>query len=192
MDDLLLKSWWMLALRGVVALLFGALAWLWPGLTLLWLVALFAAYALLGGGAAVIAALKNRKSNEDWWMILLLGLVGLGAGVITLVNPQLTTLVLVLVMGANALLTGILEIVTAVRLRKLIHGEWLLMMSGLVSILFGVLVFLFPTAGVLALVWLISFYAFVTGILLLSLAVRARKWQTATGRHGPDQWIGAA
>ena len=114
MYELLLQSWWMLALRGAIALLFGVLALVWPGLTLLWLVALFAAYALLGGVVSIIGAVSNRQSDEAWWLILLLGLVSIGAGVSAIVYPGLTALVLVLVMGANALVTGVLDIATAI------------------------------------------------------------------------------
>src|SRR6266436_3709093 len=181
MDELLLRLWWMLALRGVIALLFGVLAIVWPGLTLLWLVALFAAYALLGGAASVIGAVRHRHSDEKWWLILLLGLVSIGAGVSTIFYPGLTALVLVLVMGANALVTGVLDIAVAIRLRKAIRGEWLLIVTGIISIVFGVLVFLFPGAGALALAWLISVHAIVTGVLLLALAFRVRAWARSVG-----------
>src|SRR5437016_13120850 len=170
--EMISRSWWMFAWRGAVAVLFGVLALVWPGLTLLWLVALFAAFALLSGGAALIAGIKNRKSDEDWWLALL---VGLAAGVIAILHPNLTALVLVLWMGANAIVTGILDIAMAIRLRKVIRGEWLLILTGIVAISFGVLVFLFPAAGALALVWLISFYAILTGVLLLVLVWLLRK-----------------
>jgi len=181
MDELLLRLWWMLALRGVLALLFGVLALVCPGLTLLWLVALFAAYALLGGAASVIGAVRHRHSDEKWWLILLLGLVSIGAGVSAILYPGLTALVLVLVMGANALVTGVLDIAVAIRLRKAMRGEWLLIVTGIISIVFGVLVFLFPGAGALALVWLISVHAIVTGVLLLALAFRVRAWARSVG-----------
>jgi len=181
MHELLLRSWWMLALRGVIALLFGILTFVWPGLTLLWLVALFAAYALLGGVVSVIGAVRHRQSDEKWWLILLLGLVSIAAGVIAVVYPDLTALMLVLVMGANALITGVLDIAVVIRLRKAMRGEWLLILSGIASIVFGVLVFLFPGAGALALVWLISAYAIVTGVLLLALAFRIRALAKAVG-----------
>jgi uncharacterized membrane protein HdeD (DUF308 family) len=174
--DLLAQSWWMFAWRGAVALLFGILAILWPGLTLLWLVAMFAAYALLGGGFAIVGAIKNRQGDRGWWLILLLGLVSLAAGVIAIFNPGLTALMLVLLMGANALITGVLEVVMAIRLRKLVPNEWLLILSGAVSIIFGALVLVFPGAGALALVWLISFYAVLSGVLLLAVAFRLKGW----------------
>src|SRR5258705_402988 len=118
MDKFISRSWWMLALRGAIALAFGILALAWPGLTLLWLVALFAVYALLVGVVSLVGAIRNRRSAEDWWLVLLLGLVSAGAGVIAVLHPDLTALVLVLLMGANALVTGILDIAVAIRLRK--------------------------------------------------------------------------
>jgi uncharacterized membrane protein HdeD (DUF308 family) len=174
----------MFALRGAVAMLFGVLALVWPGLTLLWLVALFAAFALLGGGASVVGAFQNRKSDDHWWLALLLGLVSLGAGVIAIIHPALTALVLVLLMGANAIATGVLDIALAVRLRREIRGEWVLVLAGLISIAFGVLVFLFPDAGALAMVWLISFYAIAIGILLLVAAWRLRRHPEAASWGG--------
>ncbi|HEX6902141.1 MAG TPA: HdeD family acid-resistance protein [Thermoanaerobaculia bacterium] len=176
MDDLLSRSWWMLALRGVLALAFGILALIWPGLTLAALVALFAAYALISGVVSILGAIKNRKADREWWLILILGLVSVAAGVISIMQPALTALVLVLVMGANALVIGVLDIAVAIRLRKTIEGEWLLIAAGIASIIFGILVFLFPGAGALALVWLISAHVIATGILLLALAFRARGW----------------
>jgi uncharacterized membrane protein HdeD (DUF308 family) len=187
MAELVRQVWWMFAWRGVVALLFGALALVWPGLTLLWLVVLFAVYAFIGGGVSVVAGFRNRKTDDHWWLALLLGLVSLGAGIIAVLHPDLTALVLVLLMGANAIVTGILDIAIAIRLRKAIRGEWVLVLAGLVSILFGVLVFLFPGAGALALVWLISLYAIMVGILLLVAAWRARRLSEPSWRGGMGQ-----
>src|SRR3989442_12096479 len=146
MEKMISRSWWMFAWRGAVAVLFGVLALVWPGLTLLWLVALFAAFALLGGGAALIAGIKNRKSDEDWWLALLLGLVGLAAGVIAILHPDLSALVLVLWMGANAIVTGVLDIAMAIRLRKVFRGECLLIPRGLRASTLSVLGFRFPAA----------------------------------------------
>jgi uncharacterized membrane protein HdeD (DUF308 family) len=174
MNNFYTRSWWVPVLRGVLGILFGVLAWFWPGLTLLSLIALFAAYALVGGIGAVAGALRHRRSEDDWWLTLLLGLVSVGAGLIALFNPALTTLVLVLVIGANALVSGVLDIVAAVRLRRTIRSEWLLALSGLASVVFGAMVFFFPGAGALALVWLISLYAVATGVLLLALGLRMR------------------
>ena len=174
MDDLLTRSWWMLALRGLLAITFGVLTLIWPGLTLLALVYLFAAYALLTGAVAVIGAIRNRKSDDDWWLPLLLGIASLGAGVIAVVHPSLTALILILLIGANALLVGMFDIATAIRLRKTMHDEWILFVSGIASALFGALVMLFPAGGGMALAWMIAVYAILTGALLLALAVRLR------------------
>jgi uncharacterized membrane protein HdeD (DUF308 family) len=174
MKQMLSRSWRMLALRGVIAILFGVLALAWPDLTLLAFAALFAAYALLTGVVLVVGSIKSRKGNEDWWLPLMVGLVSLGAGAVAAIHPGLTALVLVLVVGANALITGVLDIATAIRLRKTIRNEGLLILNGVASLVFGVLVFLFPDAGALALVWLISFYASLSGILLLGFALRLR------------------
>jgi uncharacterized membrane protein HdeD (DUF308 family) len=123
---------------------------------------------------------------------MLLGVVSIGAGVLSIMNPAVTALVLVLVMGANALVTGVLDIVAAIRLRKAIKGEWLLALNGVASVVFGAIVFLFPVAGALAMVWLISLYAFVSGVLLLTAAFRARALMmgTAQAAHGERRTIG--
>jgi uncharacterized membrane protein HdeD (DUF308 family) len=181
------QEWWMFAWRGALALIFGVLALAWPGLTLLWLVALFAAFALIGGGISVVGAVKARKADDHWWLPLILGLVSIAAGVIAVFHPDLTALVLVLLMGANAIVTGIFDIVMAIRLRKAIRGEWVLVLAGVVSLVFGVLVFLFPAAGALALVWLISLYAIVSGVLLLVAAWQARKHPAEAWRGGMGQ-----
>jgi uncharacterized membrane protein HdeD (DUF308 family) len=177
------RNWWTFALRGVVAIVFGVLALAWPAITLLALVALFAAFALINGAASAAGALQNRSGDEHWWLGLLLGLASLGAGVIAIVSPGLTALVLVLLMGANAIVTGVLDIALAIRLRRAIRGEWVLFLAGLVSIVFGVLVFLYPGAGALALVWLISVYAIASGVLLLAAALRLRRPESSW-RHG--------
>jgi uncharacterized membrane protein HdeD (DUF308 family) len=190
MNELLAKSWWMLAIRGAAALLFGILALAWPGLTLLVLVALFAAYALITAAVYISAGVKNRETDKGWWMLVLLGLVGVAAGGIAIFYPLVTALVLVLLMGANAIVTGILDLAIAIRLRKELRGEWMLVLAGIVSIVFGVLVFLFPGAGALAMVWMVSFYAMLTGVLLLALAFRMK----GGGKTSPgpkDRLVGA-
>jgi len=185
MKNILNHSYWMLMLRGLVAIVFGVLVLIMPGLTLLGLVALFVAYAVLAGAIWIAGAIRNRREVDDWWLVLLFGLVSVGAGVLALMHPQLTALVLVLVMGANALVTGIIDIAMAIRLRKTIDNEWLLIVSGFASVLFGVLVFMFPAAGALALVWLISIHAIVTGFFLLALGFRARKWAPPSAPTAP-------
>jgi uncharacterized membrane protein HdeD (DUF308 family) len=196
-DDLLKKSWWMLALRGVAAILFGVLAILWPNLTLLVLVAFFAVYAFITAAASIYAAVQNRRTDKGWWLVLLIGVVAFAAGVLSIVYPAVTALVLVLLMGANALVTGVLDIAIALRLRKTIRNEWLLVLAGIVSVVFGVLVMAFPGAGALAMVWIVSFYAVLTGVLLLALALRMRSAGTTTkgtgttGTGSKDRLVGA-
>jgi uncharacterized membrane protein HdeD (DUF308 family) len=189
MNELLQSAWWMLAIRGVAAVLFGILAIAWPEVTLFVLVVLFAVFAFFTAAAYISAALANRRTDKGWWLLLLLGLVAVAAGGIAVFHPLITAFVLVLLMGANALVTGVLDIVIAIRLRKELRGEWMLILAGIVSIAFGILVFLFPGAGALALVWLVSFYAIFTGVLLLTLAFKLRGGKNSTGSK--DRLVGA-
>ncbi|HEV7802678.1 MAG TPA: DUF308 domain-containing protein [Burkholderiales bacterium] len=182
MDELLGRAWWMLALRGAAGILFGFLALFWPDLTLLLLVGMFAAYALIGGIAAISAAIRNRSIRTDWWIPLLLGLCTIAAGLIAVAAPGVTALVLIAVMGANAIVTGVLDVIAGVRLKKRGRTEWLLFFIGILSVLFGIFVLLVPGAGALALVWMISTYAIVTGALLLVLGLAARNWRNAVLR----------
>ena len=174
MENIFLRAWWVPALRGVLGIAFAVLAIAWPGLTLLSLVALFAAYAILAGIASLAGALRHRAGGDLRWDAVILGLVSIGAGLVAAYHPAATALLLVLIMGANALVVGVLDILAAIRLRRTIAGEWLLALAGLASIVFGALVFARPGAGALALVWLVSLYSFVTGALLLGLGLRMR------------------
>lgn len=171
----LTRNWWVVVLRGVVAILYGLTALLLPLATLQILVLFFGAYAIVDGIIAIIAAVTNRAGHDRWWLLLLEGLLGIGAGVIVLLRPGLATLVLLAVIGAWAMVTGILEIIAAIQLRKEIHGEWLLALGGLASIVFGVLVWLFPTAGAVTIAWLIGWYALIYGGSLVGLGLRLRK-----------------
>jgi uncharacterized membrane protein HdeD (DUF308 family) len=181
MENIFLRAWWVPALRGVLGIVFAVLAIAWPGLTLLSLVALFAAYAILAGIASLAGALRHRAGGGLRWDAVILGLVSIGAGLVAAYHPAATALLLVLIMGANALVVGVLDILAAIRLRRTIAGEWLLALAGLASIVFGALVFARPGAGALALVWLVSLYAFVTGALLLGLGLRMRTLGRGSG-----------
>ncbi|MET3131491.1 uncharacterized membrane protein HdeD (DUF308 family) [Oxalobacteraceae bacterium GrIS 1.11] len=171
--SMLMRSRWILALRGALALLLGLFALLMPGVTLLSLIAVFALYALLVGAVSIIGALRHSRNADDWWALLLLGIVSLLAGALAATHPALTALALVMVIGVNALVTGMLDIVLALRLRKAMPGAWLLTLSALVSIAFAVLILAYPDVGALALVWMIGVYALLTGALYLTLAYRA-------------------
>jgi uncharacterized membrane protein HdeD (DUF308 family) len=178
----------MLMLRGAIAVAFGVLAVLWPGLTLLVLVGLFAAYALLGGAVSIATALRMRRAEPRWWLPLLLGVISVAAGIYAVLAPAVTALVLVVLMAVNAILTGALDIAMAVRLRRAVRGHWLQLLGGVVSILFGVLVIAAPGAGALALVWLVSLYAILTGALLFGLGWRMHR----EARHQPLRPAAAA
>lgn len=187
MNETLLRSWWLLALRGSIAVVFGIAAIVWPAITLVTLAALFAAFALLAGAVWVFGAVRNRRADTRWWIMLLLGAFSVAAGVVAALYPGLTTIALILLVGAHALVTGVLDIVLAIRVRKFIKGEWLLALSGVVSIIFGAIVLLFPTgAGALALAWLVGVYALVTGVMLLVLSLQVRSWSRINaGRNSP-------
>jgi uncharacterized membrane protein HdeD (DUF308 family) len=174
MLQLATRNWWMLAIRGVLAILFGVLAYLVPGAAIYALVLLFGAYAFVDGIFAVIAGIRSYGERDRWWALVIEGIAGIVIGVITFLYPGVTALVLLYFIAAWALITGVLEIAAAIRLRKEIHGEWLLALAGVASVLFGVLLLVLPGPGALALIWLIAAYAIVFGILLLILAFRLR------------------
>lgn len=188
MNDTLLRSWWMPAVRGIIAMLFGVTAIALPAVTLVMLAVLFSAFALLAGAVWMFGAVRHRRSDQRWWILLLLGAVSIVAGVIAALHPSLTTIALIVLIGANALVTGILDIVVAVRLRRQIKGEWLLVLTGVVSVLFGLLVLLFPLgAGALALAWMIGIYALLTGAMLVALSIQLRRWTRLNAARSSPQ-----
>jgi uncharacterized membrane protein HdeD (DUF308 family) len=170
----LAEYWWTLVLRGVAAVIFGILAYVWPGITFTVLVLFFGAYALWDGVFALIAAFRSQAERR--WPLVLEGLVGIAAGVLTFIWPGAATLALLIIIGAWAIVTGIFEIVAAIRLREEIEGEWLLLVSGLLSVLFGIALAIWPAAGLVAVTWLIGAYSIVFGILLIVLGFRLRNW----------------
>jgi len=176
MASLLKRSWWVLLLQGLAAVLFGVLASVWPGITVTTLVLLFGAYALVDGVSAVVGSLIHRKEYEDWWLVLLGGLSSVVAGILALVLPGITALSLLFLIAAWALVTGVLSIVTAIQIRKEIEGEWLMILGGIASVLFGLVAFVRPAAGALSLIWVIAIYAIIFGVLQVLLAFRARRW----------------
>lgn len=174
----LARNWWALMIRGVAAILFGILAFVWPGLTVLALVILFAAYAAIDGIFALVAAWRAVEGRRQWWPLALEGVAGIGVAVLTVVWPDATAFALLFLIAAWALVTGVLEIVTAIRLRKVIEGEWLLALVGVASIVFAALIVIFPGAGAVGIVWAIGVYAVVFGVLLISLGLRLRALRT--------------
>jgi uncharacterized membrane protein HdeD (DUF308 family) len=181
MVDRMSRDWWIIALQGVAAVVFGVLALVSPGITLLALVYLFAAYALVDGVLALIRGLRRGGGRgPDWWQ-LIHGIVGIAAGVIAFAVPDITAYALLLVIAAWAIVSGGIELVAAYQLRDVIRREWLLALDGILAILFGVLLVVFPSAGALALVWLIGAFAIVSGVILLTAAFRLRGRGRGTG-----------
>jgi uncharacterized membrane protein HdeD (DUF308 family) len=168
-------------LRGVIAIAVGIIALSLPGITFGALVILFGVYALVDGIAALIAAYRSSRAQEHWGMLLLEGLAGLIAAAVTVVFPPLTALVLVYLIGAWALVTGILEIAAAIRLRRFIAGEWLLALSGIASIILGIVMLAVPLAGALAISVIIGIYALIFGVILVGFGIRLRSWTRHPG-----------
>jgi uncharacterized membrane protein HdeD (DUF308 family) len=176
MAKVLALHWWALALRGIVAVIFGLIAFFIPVATLYALTILFGAYALIDGIVSLIAAVRSARHGEHWWALLFEGLAGLGAAVVTLLWPSLTLVVIIYIIAFWATLTGVLEIVAAIRLRRFIRGEWLLVLTGVASIVFGLLLFAAPGPGAIVIAWWIGAYVFVFGLLMIALAFRLRRW----------------
>ncbi len=170
----LTKYWWLMLLRGLAAILFGFLAWTWPGLTVLALLMFFAAYALVEGVTAIAMGVSGREEGRTWWQMILVGLLGIAAAIVTIFWPQLTAVVLVTAIGIWAILRGVFEVGAAIRLRRVIEGEWMLILSGVLSVLFGILLLSRPGAGILAIVWLIGIFAVAWGLVESALAFRLR------------------
>jgi uncharacterized membrane protein HdeD (DUF308 family) len=169
------RYWWLMALRGVLAIIFGVIALLVPGVAILSFVLLFAAYMLVDGGFAIAGAVMAARRRERWGLLLLEGLANLAAGVIAVLWPEISVLVFMLLVAAWAIVSGGLLIAAAFRGVQREHGRWWLALSGFVSLLFGVLVVIVPMAGAIALTWWIGAYAIVFGIVLLIFAFKARK-----------------
>jgi uncharacterized membrane protein HdeD (DUF308 family) len=174
MLDALKRGWWLLVLRGVCAVLFGILTFMWPNITLTVLVLFFGAYALVNGIFTLGVAFKAPSGMPGKGTMIFLGILGVAAGILTFFYPGITALSLLVVIAWWAIITGIFEIATAIKLRKEISNEWLLILSGALSVAFGVLCIAMPNAGALSITWLIGAYALVFGILLLTLAIRLK------------------
>src|SRR6266511_4233948 len=168
------SSWWALVLRGLAAIAFGVLTFLWPHITVTVLVFLWGAYALVDGVFAIAAGVRSHGESQRWWVLLLEGFLGVAAGVLAFAIPGITALVLLILIAAWAIVTGAFEIVAAIQLRKYITGEWLLALAGVASVLFGFALLINPNAGAIAVVWVIGAYAILFGILLVALGIRLK------------------
>jgi uncharacterized membrane protein HdeD (DUF308 family) len=173
MTMLAAQNWGVFLLRGVLLLLLGVFALVLPGQTLAFLILIFAWFALLDGILAIGAGMGAPGGPR--WSIILGGILGVGIGVYTLFNPGVTAVALVYLIGAFAIVRGLSEVGTAIYLRKMIEGEWLYILSGVVSVLFGAFVIVSPGTGVLAVLWLIGYYAIFAGVMHIILAWRLRE-----------------
>lgn len=176
MLEILSRYWWAVALRGVVAVAFGIVAVIWPDVTLSVLVLLFGAYALVDGGISLTTALFGGRlgGRRRRWLVLE-GVVGIVVGLVTFVWPSITAVALLWLIAAWAIGTGVLEIGTAVVLRRELTNEWLLVLSGVLSVAFGLFLAVRPREGALELVWVVGLYAIVFGVALVALARRLRQ-----------------
>jgi uncharacterized membrane protein HdeD (DUF308 family) len=184
----LARNWWAVALRGIAAIVFGVLAFAWPGPTVAVLVLLFGAFALVHGAFALAAPFAAGRWDSRWWPLLVQGVLGIAVGLITAVLPGATALGLLFAIGVWSIAIGITEIVAAISMRREIENEWTMALGGVLAILFGLYVLVFPGAGALALVWLIGSFAIIWGLFSVALAWRLRGLQ---GRLGPGYVSGA-
>jgi len=170
----LAKNWWLLLLRGIVAILFGLIALACPGVSLLILIAVYGVYALADGLFALTAAFRHGAVAPRWWL-LFIGLAGVAAGVLTLTYPIVTAIILLTFIGLWCIVRGVLEIVGAIQLRREIDNEWMLVVHGIISVIFGATMLAWPGLGALAVLWGIGIYAVVAGLLLIGFALRLRR-----------------
>ena len=170
----LARYWWVIVLRGVLAIAFGLGALAWPGLTLEVLVIFFGTFAFVTGVFLLVAGIAGRRDHEEWWLLALEGALGIAVGVLTYRAPGLTAVVLVLYIAAWALVSGAFQIAAAIRLRKEIEGEFWLGLGGVLSIVFGLILMVSPGTGALALVWLIGTWAIAFGAVAILLGFKLR------------------
>jgi uncharacterized membrane protein HdeD (DUF308 family) len=176
--ETLKRHWWVPVIRGIAAIVFGVIAFAYPGLTVAVLVLLFGAWVLVDGVFRVVGAIGHHASDKEWGFDLIIGIVGIIIGFLTFHAPQITALALIIYIAAWALMIGATEIALAIKLRREIKGEWFLILMGLISIVFAVMLLWNPLPGALALVWLIGSYAIVFGVLGIILGFRLRSLPT--------------
>jgi len=168
----LIHNWWVFLVRGLAAIIFGALALVWPTQAWLALVLVFGAFVALDGILTIIAGIDFKPYFDRWWAILLQGVAGVAIGVLTLLWPRPASQVLFYLVAAWAIITGIFEIVAATHIRLFIFREWTMILTGILSIIFGILLFVYPSPGLIGLVWVIGLYALVYGIMQIIFSAR--------------------
>jgi len=186
--NIVTRHWWLWALRGVLAILFGIAVFVWPAVGLRVLVALFGAFALVDGVFALVGAVQINQWNPLTWAMLIEGLIGIAAGVVTFVWPGITAVALLFIIAFWAILTGILELVATFRFRSELGTDaWLVGLGGLASVVFGVLLVARPGVGALAVIWLIGIYAVIFGVAMIVFGFRLRSFQPETGLLGSSR-----
>jgi uncharacterized membrane protein HdeD (DUF308 family) len=176
MEITLARAWWMLVLRGVVSILIGIIAFMAPFATMRAFILLFGVFAFVHGLFSIGTALRARGRQERWGALLFEGIVGILIAAIAVFMPDVTALVLVLLAATWAIMTGIFEIVTAIHLRRILQREWLLVLAGIFSIVYGALLAIFPVAGAVWFVFLIGAYALIFGVFMTIFGLRMRRW----------------
>ncbi|UTF61843.1 HdeD family acid-resistance protein [Gilvimarinus sp. DA14] len=173
------SNWWMLLLRGLFAIAFGLCAWFLPGVSLAVLIIMFGAFSLADGVVGIWMAFSGRQQNDHWWVLLLWAISSLLVGLCALFAPGVTAVVLLWLIAAWSIIVGVLQIAAAIRLRQELQGEWRLVLSGALGVLFGVALFAWPGAGILTLLWLIGAFAVLIGVLLVILAFKVRSFKVS-------------
>ena len=174
MLEVMSRNWWALLIRGIAAVLFGlAILFLWPGLVIQTLVWVFAVYAVVDGIFAIITGIQHR-THPNWWAVVLEGIISILAGIGAFLFPGLAVLTLLYIIAFWAVATGVLQIISAIQLRKEIDNEWMLILGGILSIIFGVLLVIFPESSIVTLLWLFGGLSIAWGIMLIILAFRVR------------------
>ena len=181
MLELFSRNWWVYVVRGVLALIFGMYAWFMPGVAMRVLLMFFGIFVLIEGIFAIAGSIAGRKYSELWWIVLLEGIAGLALGLLTLIRPGFVATGIIIFIAVWAIWGGVFRIIAAIRLRRELDSEWLLAFGGVVSILFGLMLFRHPGTGIVAISWLIGFFASMFGVLLISFGIKAKKFQKEAG-----------
>ena len=181
MNNVLTRYWWVLIVRGIFGVAFGLIALSLPRVTFLGLVLFFGAYLFADGVMALLLGAQNFGDGKHWWMFIVEGLLGIGLGVLTWFWPWATAFALLMWIAIWAIVTGVFEVTEAVRLRRTMAHEWMLMFAGICSIAFGGIVFVYPMTAMIAIVFLLAAYSLIFGTLFVVLGFEAR--QMALGRR---------
>jgi uncharacterized membrane protein HdeD (DUF308 family) len=179
----LAQLWWAFVLRGVLGILFGVAVILFPGIGLVVIIALFAAWAVIGGASTLISTWRSR-AHRDWWIGIIEGLAGIVAGVVAILLPSAASLALLFVIAGWAIVIGVLQIWMAIRLREQITGELWMGLSGVVSVVFGLLLVIFPGTGILSVLLLVGLFSIAMGVAMVMLGLRLRRIRQQAVRQG--------